>query len=192
MASFFRYTTSMKRNPDDISQTFSQGLDLYFEDKYQEALEVFESLLTMPQLSNELLPQVYRRKGNCLTELGRYEEALSAFGQALQFVKKNPDIECWILESKGSCLSKMGRYKEAFDTYEKAITLVGDRDDFDYLQGEYEEMIEQFEKEKKNQNLQEDKNRFLLKMKQRRDFLENEEETNSTHPDLEGKPVLKA
>lgn len=170
-----------------LETLMSQGIDLYFEQEYEAALDVFEKLIvqaTKPAVQ-PLLAQAYRRKGDCLTYMFRFEEALACLEQAIKLLKKNDTTNrCWFLASKASCLNSMGRYHQAVATYQEAISLTTDRDDFEHLKGECDAVFA-------NAFLAEDKKAYQEEVTEKLKSLK-EESKNRVAEEFKGKPILEA
>lgn len=123
---------------------FHQALDLFFEKKYEEALVIFISLLD-EKVEHVSQAEILRRIGSCLAELNRIEESVKYLEQAREMYKKfEHEDNIWILQSLAHAYAKQERFTEAFSLYESIIKAVEDPDDFDYLVGEYEQLIDKY------------------------------------------------
>ncbi len=169
-------------------EQFEQAQTLYFQDEYDQALDLLSQLLEK-KLPKPLQALVYRRKGDCLSHIQRYEEAAVCLEQALTLTKYVPYYRCWVLESLGWNLFKMGKHLEALAKYEEAIDLVDDQDDLDHMQDQCEDILADYELTKRNKNLTQNKAKLHELIKQRLKLAESEE---ADPEDFEGKPVLKA
>jgi tetratricopeptide (TPR) repeat protein len=94
---------------------YSDGIMLYCEEKWLEALVVFDRALEI-NTDNAFL---FLRTGDCLHNLGRYEEAISSYNRAIEI---NPsENESWY--KKYLSLRRLGRYEEAISSYDREIDL---------------------------------------------------------------------
>ncbi len=103
----------------DITETdentyFENGIALYEQEKYQEALEQFEQEIAL----NPDHGECYAYKGGCLFYLKRVDDALAAFEQSIAIQPHyNP------YEWKGICLFMQGDAESALAAFEESIKL---------------------------------------------------------------------
>ncbi|CAD8196441.1 unnamed protein product [Paramecium octaurelia] len=106
--------------PDDLS---NQGVKLYWENRYNEALEQFdESILINPNNKESLC-----YKGLCLKMLEKYEEAITWLDKAIAV----DPIDFYSLSNKGLCLKMLNEYEDAIIWLDKALAI--DSQDVDSL-----------------------------------------------------------
>jgi tetratricopeptide (TPR) repeat protein len=94
----------------DAVAHYKQANALYSSAHYQEALPLYESVLTT---TSEKVPagDVYTRMGDCYYRLGSYQKASYAYQGALSFQARTvqPGTRYWI----GFCYFLMGRHDQA-------------------------------------------------------------------------------
>jgi tetratricopeptide (TPR) repeat protein len=183
--------TSSDFSRHEYEQLLSQAVNLYFDKKYEQSLELLEKILRSPELDSQLKIRTLRRKGNTLCSLKKYPEALQVLDQGLFLAQDDPAEKCWMMACKGWCLYKLGRYEDSLHSYDQAMHLVTDKEDLEYLQFECELVLDDYEKKKKDQFIERAKSSFQNGMQQRLAMLRKEEELYSDE-DFEGKPILKA
>lgn len=93
---------------------YQQGLDLFNQGNYEEALPNFEEAAAL----NPTRSEYYDWQGSCLYYLVAFDEALLAFNQALAL---EPYYTTY--EFKGVCLAALGRSEEALAAFEQSIAL---------------------------------------------------------------------
>jgi tetratricopeptide (TPR) repeat protein len=125
---------------------FDQALDLYFDKKYLEALPLFQSL-EKKKLTPYLSVQVLRRMGGCLSYLGNPEDGMKYLLKALKLSKKITDDgeeDVWVIQSIAEAYGKMNMFDKAFALYKKIIQKVKEPENYEYLMGSYEDMLEEY------------------------------------------------
>ena len=90
---------------DDANTLYQQALDLYYREKYEDALAACEKSLALNPKGNN----AWNLKGLILDNLGRYEEALAAFDRAIELKPANHIA----YNNRGLTLKHMVRYEEA-------------------------------------------------------------------------------
>lgn len=109
------------------SDSVNQATSLQVLGKYQEAIEVFDSVINK---TNDLSPDlaiVWANKANALFSLGKADEALECINQALSLDKHLGTA--W--NNKGEILSRLGKNEEALATYNQALVI--NPDDWEVL-----------------------------------------------------------
>jgi tetratricopeptide (TPR) repeat protein/CHAT domain-containing protein len=100
---------------DESAEWLKKGDELYFAERYEEAVPYFQKVLKI-QLDNY---GTWRKVGVALANLGRYEEAIDSYNQAIEI---KPDFDkTW--SNKGSALYNLGRYEEAIASYDQVIKI---------------------------------------------------------------------
>lgn len=95
--------------------SFEKGIALYREGKFEEALAIFDELITAQSDQAEL--HLYR--GRVLTRLGRGEAALKDFDILLKLEPYNTDY----ISDRGVVLHLLGRDEEALSELDRAANL---------------------------------------------------------------------
>jgi tetratricopeptide (TPR) repeat protein len=118
----------------DCDALHQEGDDLYYQARYQEALDKFHDALACYRKDSD-------REGEAITlndighiyhGLGQYEEALDYFAQALTIAQEIGSRvgEGVTLNNIGLVYQSLGRYDEALDYYEQSLAIrgeIGDR-----------------------------------------------------------------
>ncbi|OPX69939.1 MAG: lipoprotein NlpI [Methanoregulaceae archaeon PtaB.Bin056] len=100
---------------EDANTVYQQALDLYYQQKLDDALVTCErALLLNPKSSSSWV-----LKGLILDDLGRYQEALNAYDEAIT-LKPNSHIA---YNNKGNTLKHMVRYDEALEAYDQSLKI---------------------------------------------------------------------
>jgi len=101
--------------PEDIAPLFSQALFLQEQERHQDAIGVYNSILEI----NPRLAEAWSNKGAALGRLGRYPEELQCCEKALEI---NPRLaQAW--SNKGAALHSLGRYQEALTCCDRALEI---------------------------------------------------------------------
>jgi tetratricopeptide (TPR) repeat protein len=101
--------------PLTASDYLAQGDALYFQDKFQAAVDAYEQAIALQPNSHE----AWINKGKALRRLGRYEEALSASTEAAAIKPNSP----WPWFGRGYALQDLHRYQEALEAFDRAIKI---------------------------------------------------------------------
>ena len=136
---------AVEANPDDIEVYNDKGNALFYERKYDEAIEQYQKAL---YVDPEFVEAFYNW-GNALFEQKKYEEAIEQYRKALEV---NPDYSDAYF-NWGNVLSEQKKYEEAIEQYRKAVKVNPDYSDAYYNWGnalskqkKFEEAIEQYRK----------------------------------------------
>jgi tetratricopeptide (TPR) repeat protein len=100
-----------------------KGMDKVKRMQYQEALEIFEKVIS----ANDRIPEAWNNKGVALFRLGRIDESLECYERSLAIDACN--IEA--MRNKGFVLSNFGRLEEALDCYDTVLRNGGDALDWE-------------------------------------------------------------
>lgn len=103
-------------NLNKISKLLNKGMDLFHQEKYEEALEVIDKALDMNP-AYTTFGWYYRAKA--LRELKRFDEALICYDRIIEIAPASKESWCY----KGDFLFFMEKYEEAIPCYEKAIEI---------------------------------------------------------------------
>lgn len=111
-----------ENSSDEISQTdknvedkLSKADKLYFENKYEEALNIYLSLAIIFDKDRDFL----FRCGLIYQALSEYEKAIEYCDKILHYDEENFNA----LELKGECLGQMGNTKESLEVFNKAAKI---------------------------------------------------------------------
>ncbi|CAD8213135.1 unnamed protein product [Paramecium pentaurelia] len=96
-------------------QLYDKGQKLYWEYKYDEAIEVLDKSIQQYQNNHQSL----WCKGECLSGLNKYEDAITWYDKALAIDSKHADS----LFGKGDCLRLMKNYDESLNILDQALTI---------------------------------------------------------------------
>ena len=104
---------------DEIYELNQKGLDLIDNEKYEEAISIFDEIID----KDPTYIYAYNNKGLALDYLERDDEALGYYDMAL---KINPN-HVTTLYNKGSLLNNLERYKEAILYFDRALAIEPDK-----------------------------------------------------------------
>jgi SpoVK/Ycf46/Vps4 family AAA+-type ATPase len=102
-----------------------KGLFLFNLKKYRRALRSFDAVLN----SDDSISFIWKKKGDCLVELGNLDEALESYENAIELDWNNGSA--WA--GKGKVLLASEEFSEALDAFETALEI--DDSDEDAVQG---------------------------------------------------------
>ncbi len=106
----------------DAEKNYNEGLSLYNQKKYDEAIVKFEQVLELDpdhKEAKEYLIYSLQDKGAQLSDQGRHSEAITCFDKAIS-IDPNDNVSWGI---KGFVLNKQGKYSEAIICFDKAIEI---------------------------------------------------------------------
>lgn len=98
-----------------ILNIFNRGIELYNQEKYQEALSFYDKFIRLIPRSS----WAWLGRGRALRMLGRNEEALASYNKSLKLSPKNDRV--W--NNRGMLLHEMNLSEEAVESYNKALAL---------------------------------------------------------------------
>lgn len=99
----------------NVEDKLSKANKLYFEHKYEEALNIYLSLAIVFEKYSE-----YLFRGEIIYQsIGKYEKSIEYCDKILHYDEKNFHA----LELKGECLGQQGNIKESLEVFNKAITI---------------------------------------------------------------------
>ncbi len=96
---------------DELKAALTSGNKLFEEQKYEEAVKIYEDIITQ----NPDAYILYKNVGNCWFELQRYDKAEAAYQKVLEKEPSNPDILLLI----GNCYANRGESDKAMEWYNK-------------------------------------------------------------------------
>ncbi len=97
------------------TEYYNQGLSLYDQEKYSEAIPYFDKALEI----NPNYKEAWLYKGLSLDDLGRYSEAITYYDKAISI---DPNyIIPWY--NKGIILGNQGYYEDAMNCFDKVISI---------------------------------------------------------------------
>ena len=96
----------------DVLSKIDKGNKLFAQKKYEEAIQIFESILKdMPKLT-----LIYRNIGNCYFAMEKYDEAIENYKKAIKEKGDNTEIYVAI----GNSYINKGENEKALEWYKKA------------------------------------------------------------------------
>ena len=108
-------STSNDAQPNSVAIWNENGVSLYNQGKYNEALQAFNNALEFDSRS----PEIWFNKGNAFYSQGKYEEALRAYDRVVELDPKY--THAWL--AKGKALYYQRKYDEAILACDKVIEL---------------------------------------------------------------------
>ena len=106
--------------PAEYQSRYQQGLDLFHARNYDQAIEVFESLISS-DANNSLSDNAQYWIGESHYALGQYKNAIIDFEKVFTFPKsnKNPDAQFKL----GLCYQRLGDNAKARDEFQRLIDI---------------------------------------------------------------------
>jgi len=101
--------------PDDAVALSTQALELHKQERFDEALAIFDKMLA--RYPNAV--EAHYNRATILGDLKRFDEALAAYDKVLAL---RPDF-VFALNNRGWVLQKLRRYDEALASYDKALAI---------------------------------------------------------------------
>jgi tetratricopeptide (TPR) repeat protein len=118
---------SFQDDENQINSLFEEGINLYTQQKTQEALEKYREILQLCKKANRRNEQgrTLNVIGLAYYQLGQYAEALDAYEQALEIFQKigNLDREGMVLNNFGLIYKSQGQYTDALGYYYQALSI---------------------------------------------------------------------
>jgi len=111
-----KFAIAQEKNPNYALNYAIWGNALFFDTRYQKAVEKFEQAI---KLDSNLPTWVRGNYRYALLKSGRYQEAVEQYKQA---IKLNPNVAS-VRGNYGDALVKLGEYQDAVKQYELAIEL---------------------------------------------------------------------
>lgn len=112
-----RTNAKLAASEPEVQQLLSQADRLRDSQKYQEALETYEQVVSR----QADIAQAHWGQCYSLNKLGMFTEAIAACQQGLQLQPNYPEA----LSSQGYALAQQLRYKEALNNFDQALNLNG-------------------------------------------------------------------
>jgi len=161
-------------NTFSAKEDFNEGVKLYNQGKYQEAINKLDQALNNDSNNQKIIDkkeevvnafvEELKQEGLKLYEQSKYEEAISKFNKALtlkpddqDIIKKKREAEnkLEILAiQKGSALYKQGKYEEALNTFNQILALNPENQEVINKKEKTEKAIELEEREAKAKELE--------------------------------------
>jgi CHAT domain-containing protein/Flp pilus assembly protein TadD len=120
-------TQTKQQRQEEAIKLNNQGLELYNQGKYQEALKLFEQALVISrEISDKANEAKYLNNiGAIYKSLGMYQKALDYYQQALVITKiiGNKLEEGRYLNNIGEVYRSLGQYEKALDYYQQAFAI---------------------------------------------------------------------
>ncbi|NPV63627.1 MAG: tetratricopeptide repeat protein [Methanotrichaceae archaeon] len=108
----------MNNGLDDWLLVRKQGISLFGQGEYEEAIDVFdEGIRRYPNKAD-----FWERKGWVLKYLGKYDEAIKCYDEAIRLSPKFS----WPWSGKGDALNHLGNYEDAIKACDEALRLSPD------------------------------------------------------------------
>lgn len=79
-----KYRAALEKQPASYEAAFNLGDALYKQGRYEESLQVFDSLSKSPLLTAEQMSKVYHNMGNALFAQQKLQEAAESYKQSLR------------------------------------------------------------------------------------------------------------
>jgi len=111
----FRSANGGGFDPNDVWGWRNKGGTLYFQGKYDEAIECYDKAIEIDPEN----PVMWNNKGLALNALGKYEQAIACYDKIIG-IDPN-DADAW--NSKGLALNSLNKYEEAKKCFEKSKEL---------------------------------------------------------------------
>jgi tol-pal system protein YbgF len=104
--------------PGEYQMRYQEGLDLFHSRNYQQAIDVFESLIAS-DANNSLSDNAQYWVGECHYAIGQYKKAIIDFEKVFTFPKsnKNPDAQFKL----GLCYVRLGDGAKAREEFQRLI-----------------------------------------------------------------------
>lgn len=141
---------------DDPEKLNSEGYQLYLQDKYEEAVRKYDSVLKL----KEDFPEALYNRGLAYQQLRKHDKAIEDFSRSIEIsrslVKRgvldlDPESACY-LKWIGNCYYSLRNYEEALKYYEEGLRIKPEYAAIHYnkgvvfaAQGKYKESLECYE-----------------------------------------------
>ncbi|CAD8215549.1 unnamed protein product [Paramecium octaurelia] len=104
-----------QQDQQKVKELYQQAYNLYYDDKYEEAIKILDAAL---QIDQNHLDSLYL-KAKCLTWLSNYKDAIIWTDKALLINSNHLDS----LSTKAQCLRWLSNYKDAIIWADKALLI---------------------------------------------------------------------
>ena len=104
-----------QQNAAEVRANLDQGLQLYGQGEYAQALEVFDTAIGL----DDKQPALWANLGNTYSKLNQDEQALEAYQTAINLAPDDPTL----YQNLGGIYASMGDMEKAQELYEKAVSL---------------------------------------------------------------------
>ena len=99
----------------EVRLNLDEGLELYQQGEYEQALELFELAVAL----DEGQPTLWANIGNAYSKMNQDEQALEAYEKAIELAPEDPTL----YQNLGGIYGSMGNTAKAQELYEKAVSL---------------------------------------------------------------------
>jgi len=99
----------------EVRLNLGQGLELFNQGEYQQALEIFNLAVAL----DEKQPTLWANIGNTYSKLNQGEQALEAYERAIALAPEDPTL----YQNMGGIYGSLGNTAKAQELYEKAVSL---------------------------------------------------------------------
>jgi Flp pilus assembly protein TadD len=100
---------------EEVRLNLDQGLELYNQGQYEQALEIFNAAAAL----DEKQPTLWANVGNAYSKLNQHEQAIVAYDKAILLAPEDPTL----YQNMGGIYGAMGNTAKAQELYEKAVGL---------------------------------------------------------------------
>jgi len=98
-----------------VRLNMDQGLQLFNQGEYEQALTVFNTALEL----DDQQPALWANVGNAYSKLNQHEQAVEAYQKALDLAPEDPTL----YQNLGGLYASMGDSEKARELYQKAVSL---------------------------------------------------------------------
>ncbi len=108
----------------DITKKFYEGLSLFSQDKFEEAMEIYDSIGSVTRFKDEQTAKFAEKslfeKGRCLIKMDKPLESIETFSNLIKKFQKT-DLLKNALFNIGEAYEKLGKYDKAINFYQKVV-----------------------------------------------------------------------
>lgn len=108
----------------DVTKKYYEGLSLFSQEKYQEAIEIYMSISSMTKFKDETTAKFAEKSlfemGRCHLKLGKPLEAIETFSNLIKKFQRT-DLLKDSLFAIGEAYEKLGKFDKAINFYQKVV-----------------------------------------------------------------------